>query len=136
MSSTSWVEKHARPGIRARFACMLHQYTPWAGSSTTRRVCPELVRRKGWATDIGVLRGLAARSVVMRGGGVGRARPTADSMRPKQDARKAFLPRAMEPVRPVWGQLAGGKSRNSRRRILPTLVFGNSERNSTYFGCL
>src|SRR5688572_13871738 len=34
------------------------------------------------------------------------------------------------------GQAALVGSRSSRRRILPTLVFGSSVRNSTYFGCL
>lgn len=37
---------------------------------------------------------------------------------------------------PDAGGYAAGASRSSRRRILPTLVFGSSLRNSTIFGCL
>jgi hypothetical protein len=39
-------------------------------------------------------------------------------------------------LRTVSLYAAGGGSRSSRRRILPTFVFGSSVRNSTNFGCL
>ena len=36
----------------------------------------------------------------------------------------------------VCARATGAASRNSRRRILPTLLFGSSSRNSMYFGLL
>jgi len=62
------------------------------------------------------------------------------------DTHGVSLREALKAERPLLGGRSGyylaqvgyaaGASRSSRRRILPTLVFGSSLRNSTIFGCL
>ena len=62
-----------------------------------------------------------------------RSGPTRADATPETVRLMSHGPGAAEPFD---ARLAAGGSRNSRRRILPTLVLGSSVRNSTYFGML